>query len=93
MTKEEILGLAELAQLALSEAEIASVQEELNSVLEQVSCLDELDTEGVAPTPFGTDAENIYQADQKRPSIDREQVLEQAPQVQDGMIRVPRIVD
>lgn len=93
ITKEDIDQLAEMAHLEFTEDEKSNLIEQLEEVLVAVDRLKSLDTEGVPPTPYGMEQHNVLRADENRPSLDREKVLQNAPQPQDGFFRVPRIME
>jgi aspartyl-tRNA(Asn)/glutamyl-tRNA(Gln) amidotransferase subunit C len=87
--RDQVLHVARLARLELSEAEIERMAAELSSILEHVERISELDLEGVEPTTHVVELENALRADEPRPSLPREQVLEPAPDPADGAFRVP----
>jgi aspartyl-tRNA(Asn)/glutamyl-tRNA(Gln) amidotransferase subunit C len=83
--REQVLHVAQLARLELSEDELARMATELSSVLEHIERIGELDLDGVAPTAHVVEVENALRADEPRPSLPREQALASAPLVlQDG---------
>ena len=79
ISREQVLHVARLARLELSEAEIESMARELSAVLEWVEHIKELDLEGVAPTSHVVELTGALRADEPRPSLPREIALEQAP--------------
>ena len=87
--REQVLHVARLARLALSEEEIERMSGELPAILEHVERMNELDLEGVAPTSHVVALENVLRADEPRPSWDRDRILEGAPDPSDGAFRVP----
>lgn len=87
--REQVLHVARLARLRLSEAEVEKMAGELSGILEHVDRIGELDLEDVAPTSHVVELENVLRADEPRPSWPREVVLEQAPDPADGAFRVP----
>ena len=89
--------LAELAHLALTDEECAGFTEDLERILEYAESLQTLDTEGVEPTSHallekGLDGEARLRADEPRPGLDRERLLEGAPDGGDGLFKVPRVL-
>ena len=89
ITRDEVLHVARLARLALTEDEIAKFQEQLSAILEAVGKVDELDLTGVEPTAHPLDLSNVWAADETRPSIALEDALANAPDSEDGYFRVP----
>jgi aspartyl-tRNA(Asn)/glutamyl-tRNA(Gln) amidotransferase subunit C len=86
---EQVLHVARLARLALSDEEIERMSGELPAILEHVERMNELDLDGVEPTSHVVALENVLRADEPRPSWDRDRVLEGAPDPSDGAFRVP----
>jgi aspartyl-tRNA(Asn)/glutamyl-tRNA(Gln) amidotransferase subunit C len=87
--RDQVLHVAKLARLRLSEAEVEKMAGELSGILEHVDRISGLDLEGVEPTSHVVELENVLRADEPRPSWPREAVLEQAPDPVDGAFRVP----
>ena len=87
--RDQVLHVARLARLRLSEEEIGRMSSELSSVLDHIEKINELDLEGTQPTTHVIELENVLRADEPRPSWPRERVLEQAPDPDDGAFRVP----
>jgi aspartyl-tRNA(Asn)/glutamyl-tRNA(Gln) amidotransferase subunit C len=87
--REQVLHVARLARLALSDEEIERMSGELPAILEHVERMNELDLDGVEPTSHVVGLENVVRADEPRPSWDRDRVLEGAPDPSDGAFRVP----
>jgi aspartyl-tRNA(Asn)/glutamyl-tRNA(Gln) amidotransferase subunit C len=87
--REQVLHVARLARLALSDEEVERMSSELSAVLEHIEHMNELDLDGVEPTTHVVSVENVLRPDVPRPSWPRETVLEQAPDAADGGFRVP----
>jgi aspartyl-tRNA(Asn)/glutamyl-tRNA(Gln) amidotransferase subunit C len=87
--REQVLHVARLARLRLSDEEVARMQGELSTILDHIEKLNELDLEGVEPTSHVVELENVLREDVPRPSLPREKPLEQAPDVAAGGFRVP----
>ncbi len=85
--------VASLARLQLSDDELDRLTGELGEILEHVSELAALDLDGVEPTAHPLPLVNVLRADEVRPSLDRAEVLAQAPAVEGDRFRVPRILD
>jgi aspartyl-tRNA(Asn)/glutamyl-tRNA(Gln) amidotransferase subunit C len=87
--RDQVLHVARLARLRLSEEEITRMSRELSRVLDQIEKISELDLVSVAPTSHVIELENVLRADEPRESWPRDQILEAAPDVAQGGFRVP----
>ncbi len=87
--REQVLHVARLARLSLSEEEVETMARELSGILEHVDRIAQLDLDEVEPTSHVVDLENVLRPDEPRPSWPREQILEGAPDPADGAFRVP----
>ncbi|HZT65457.1 MAG TPA: Asp-tRNA(Asn)/Glu-tRNA(Gln) amidotransferase subunit GatC [Acidimicrobiales bacterium] len=88
----DVAHVAHLARLKVSEEEIALFAAQLGAVLEHAADVAALDTAGVPPTAHPLPVRNVLRADEERPSLDRQTVLDQAPRAEDDRFRVPRIL-
>ena len=87
--REQVLHVARLARLELSEDEVERMAGELSSILEHVERISQLDLDGVEPTTHVVELENVLRPDEPRPSLPRERALEPAPDPAEGAFRVP----
>jgi aspartyl-tRNA(Asn)/glutamyl-tRNA(Gln) amidotransferase subunit C len=87
--REQVLHVARLARLRLSDEEVERMAGELSGILEHVERISELDLDEVEPTSHVIELENVLRPDEPRPSWPREQVLDAAPDPADGSFRVP----
>ncbi|HEY1354844.1 MAG TPA: Asp-tRNA(Asn)/Glu-tRNA(Gln) amidotransferase subunit GatC [Solirubrobacterales bacterium] len=87
--RDQVLHVARLARLRLSEEEVARMAGELSGILEHVDRIGELDLDDVEPTSHVVDLENVLRPDEPRPSWPKDVVLEQAPDPAEGAFRVP----
>jgi aspartyl-tRNA(Asn)/glutamyl-tRNA(Gln) amidotransferase subunit C len=87
--RDQVLHVARLARLRLSEDEVERMSAELSSILDHIEKINELDLEDVEPTSHVVTVENVLRPDDPRPSIPRETALEQAPDPAEGGFRVP----
>jgi aspartyl-tRNA(Asn)/glutamyl-tRNA(Gln) amidotransferase subunit C len=87
--RDQVLHVARLARLALSEEEIEPMARELSAVLDHIARIGELDLEGVAPTSHVVEVTDALRADVPRPCLPREVALAQAPAVSDEGFLVP----
>ena len=89
ISREQVLHVAELARLALTDDELVRLESELGQILEAVGKVSELDLTGVEPTSHPLDVTNVWAADEPRPSLPLADALANAPQPQESAFRVP----
>jgi aspartyl-tRNA(Asn)/glutamyl-tRNA(Gln) amidotransferase subunit C len=87
--RDQVLHVAKLSRLRLSEEEVERMVGELSGILEHVDRIGKLDLEWVEPTSHVVALENVLRADEPRPSLPREVALASAPEPQEGAFRVP----
>ena len=87
--RDQVLHVAKLARLRLSEEEVERMVGELSGILEHVDRIGNLDLEGVEPTSHVVALENVLRADEPRPSLPRDVALASAPEPKDGAFRAP----
>ena len=87
--RDQVLHVAKLARLRLSDEEVDRMAGELSGILEHVEHISELDLEGVEPTSHVIALENVLRPDEPRPSWSRDEVLQSAPDPACGAFRVP----
>lgn len=84
--------VAELARLNLKPEEKQKLAKDLGAILEYVKKLDALDTKGVEPTSHVLNMENVFRADEVKPSDAAEKALKHAPHADGRFFKVPKIV-
>jgi aspartyl-tRNA(Asn)/glutamyl-tRNA(Gln) amidotransferase subunit C len=87
--RDQVLHVARLARLRLSEDEAERMEGELSGILDHVDRIGELDLDGVEPTSHVVQLENVLRPDRPRDSWPKDVVLEQAPDSAEGAFRVP----
>ncbi|HXA34057.1 MAG TPA: Asp-tRNA(Asn)/Glu-tRNA(Gln) amidotransferase subunit GatC [Acidimicrobiales bacterium] len=92
LTREDVAHVAGLARLHLSDEELDLFTGQLASVLDHAADVASLDLAGVEPTAHPLPVSNVFRSDEVRPSLDRDELLAQAPSVEDHRFRVPRIL-
>jgi aspartyl-tRNA(Asn)/glutamyl-tRNA(Gln) amidotransferase subunit C len=92
ITRDDVAHVADLARLRLTEDELEAFTGQLAAVLEHAADVEQLDVEGVPPTSHPYPLENVLRDDEPRPSLDRDEVLAQAPDAVDGRFRVPPVL-
>ena len=87
--REQVLHVARLARLELTDEEVGRMSEELSKILTHVEKIGGLDLDGVEPTSHVVEVANALRPDEVRPSLPRDVALVNAPSVQDGGFLVP----
>lgn len=87
--RDEVLHVARLARLALTDGEVERMARELSVVLDHIERISELDLDDVPPTSHVIDVAGALREDEPRPSLPRDVALGQAPAVEDGGFLVP----
>jgi aspartyl-tRNA(Asn)/glutamyl-tRNA(Gln) amidotransferase subunit C len=87
--REQVLHVAKLARLGLSEAEVETMTGELSGILEHVDRISALELDDVPPTSHVVELENVLRADAPHESLPQEVALASAPDPVDGAFRVP----
>ena len=91
--REDIKHLAELSEFSLSDAELDSLQGDLQGIIGYISQLDELDTDNVEPTYQVFEMENVWREDEILPQeADREALLALTKETKDNQIKVPKVL-
>jgi aspartyl-tRNA(Asn)/glutamyl-tRNA(Gln) amidotransferase subunit C len=89
ISREEVLHIAKLAKLKLTEEEVRLFQEQLGKLLEHFQKLSKVDTESVEPLRHTLSIENVLREDEPRKSLSPEEALKNAPKRQGGYFEVP----
>jgi aspartyl-tRNA(Asn)/glutamyl-tRNA(Gln) amidotransferase subunit C len=90
LSRDQVLHVARLARLELTEQELETMAEELSGVLDHIEKIGELgDLSDVPPTSHVVEVENVLRADEPRPSLPQDVALQSAPDAAQGGFRVP----
>ena len=92
ISSDDVRKVAQLARLDLPEDKIATYTGQLESILEYVGQLQQVDTEGVLETTRAVEVTNVTRVDGVQPTPVREDILNQAPQREGDFFRVPKIL-
>jgi aspartyl-tRNA(Asn)/glutamyl-tRNA(Gln) amidotransferase subunit C len=98
VTLEDVLRVAELANLELKPDEKARMQTDLNAILDYIAELNELDTREIAPLAQVNELRNaggagLLRADVLLPSLERALVMQQAPETDGAFFKVPKVIE
>ena len=91
LSREDVIHVARLARLELTEAEVDLFTAQLRTVLDHAADVAALDLAHLEPSSHPIAMVNVLRPDEPQPSLDREEVLAAAPAVEDHRFRVPRI--
>jgi aspartyl-tRNA(Asn)/glutamyl-tRNA(Gln) amidotransferase subunit C len=89
ITREEVLHVARLASLELTDDEVERLTGELSAILEAVSKVSELDLSDVPPTSHPLELVNAWAPDEPRPSLSLDEVFANAPAREGDLFKVP----
>jgi aspartyl-tRNA(Asn)/glutamyl-tRNA(Gln) amidotransferase subunit C len=93
LTREEVLHIARLARIGLTEEEITRLSGQLSSLLENFQVLQEVNTDNVPPTAQSVELRNVMREDTVQPSLSPEEVLLNAPRQEDEYFRVRAVLE
>ena len=89
ITREEVLHVAKLASLELTDEEVERLTGELSAILEAVSKVSELDLADVPPTSHPLELVNAWAEDEPRPSLELDDAFANAPARESDLFKVP----
>ncbi|TAA71784.1 Asp-tRNA(Asn)/Glu-tRNA(Gln) amidotransferase subunit GatC [Planococcus salinarum] len=93
ITKEEVIEVAHLARLAITDEEAVHFAEQLEAITNAMELLNELDTENVEPTTHVLPMVNVMREDQAKAGLPRETVLKNVKEHIAGQVKVPTILE
>ncbi|HEV8104273.1 MAG TPA: Asp-tRNA(Asn)/Glu-tRNA(Gln) amidotransferase subunit GatC [Gaiellaceae bacterium] len=91
ISRDEVLKVARLARLELSDADVARFQEQLSAILEAVSKVSELDLSDVPPTAHPLEIQNAWAEDEPEPCLTHDEAFANAPDRDGDLFRVPPV--
>ncbi len=93
LSRDEVLHIARLARVALTESEITRLSEQLSHLLEHFEALQQVDTTGVVPTAQSIDLQSVMRDDEVAPSFPPEDILANAPRREGDCFRVRAVLE
>lgn len=93
LTRADVLKVAALARLKLTDAEVDDCTSKLGSVLAYIDSLSEVNTDDIEPMVHAVELSNVFRADEVKPSLPREAALSNAPKTDGQFFLVPQILD
>ena len=92
ISREEIIHIAKLANLNLTDAEIDKYTNDMEDILNFANTVNNVNTDGVDET-IGTDTYNVFRKDEVKECTDRQTLLQNAPSQDEGMFRIPKVIN
>jgi aspartyl-tRNA(Asn)/glutamyl-tRNA(Gln) amidotransferase subunit C len=93
LSKNDVDWVAHLARLALSEAELAAMTEQLGAIVDYVNRLQQVNTDGVEPMAHAIDVANVFRPDEPAPCLPVDAALANAPQRKGDFYAVPAVFE
>ncbi|MCH8568349.1 MAG: Asp-tRNA(Asn)/Glu-tRNA(Gln) amidotransferase subunit GatC [Balneolales bacterium] len=93
ISKEEVLYVANLARLRLSDEESAQLAEDMSQILGYMELLNQVDTDGVEPLEHVVEMTQNFREDKALPPLNHETALKNAPDADSDYFRVPRVIE
>ena len=93
LSREEVLHIARLARLGLTEAEVNRLREQLSDILENFEILQQVDTTDVPPTAQSVALQNVMRKDEVAPSLPPNEVLANAPREEGDCFRIRAVLE
>ena len=92
ISKEEVKHIANLSMLNLTDEEVEKYTHDMQDIINFAETINNADTENVEETMGALEIYNVFRKDEVKPSLDRELLLQNAPEQADGMFKVPPVV-
>jgi aspartyl-tRNA(Asn)/glutamyl-tRNA(Gln) amidotransferase subunit C len=93
ISKEEIIHIAKLASLNLSDEEIDRYTNDMQEILEFANTVNEVSTENISETIGTNGIYNVFRKDEIKQNISKEELLKNAPSQDEGMFRIPKVIN
>jgi len=93
LSREEVLHIAALAKVGVTDEDVEIIREQLSNILENFEALQKLDTTGIPPTAQSVVLQNVIMSDEVRPSLGTEEVLANAPQREEDFFKVKIVLE
>ncbi len=92
ISRDDVLGLARLSSLALSDDEVDALTADIANIINYIDSLSELDTSSVEPTYQVSGRQNVWRSDEIQAGVSREELLGLAPESLENQIKVPKVL-
>lgn len=93
LTPEDVLHIGQLARIGLAEGDVEKFATQLSGIIDHFEALAAVPTDNVIPTAHAAALSNVMRPDEVRPSLSREDVIANAPEQEDGHLRVRAVLE
>lgn len=93
ISKEEVIHIAKLASLNLTEEEIERYSNDMTEILEFANMINSVNTDEVNETIGANENYNVFRKDEIVQTVDKESLLQNAPSQEDGMFQIPKVIN
>ena len=93
ISRDEIIHIAKLAMLNLNEQEIDNYTKDMQEILGYAEMINNLDTSNIDETIAATEQKNVFRKDEVIQPQAREELLQNAPSQDEGMFRIPKVLN
>ena len=93
ISKEEIIHIAKLASLNLTETEIEGYAKDLTEILDFANMINSVNTDEVNETIAANENYNVFRKDEIKQNVERDALLQNAPSKDEGMFRIPKVIN
>ena len=93
LTPEDVLHIGTLARVGLAEEDVAKFAMQLTGIIDHFEALAAVPTDDVQPTAHALPLANVMRADERKPSLSRDDVIANAPEEEDGHLRVRAVLE
>jgi aspartyl-tRNA(Asn)/glutamyl-tRNA(Gln) amidotransferase subunit C len=93
LTSEDVLHIARLARISLTEDDVQRFTAQLSGILDHFTALSAVDTEGLDPTAHPLPLSNVMRDDEVASSLSQEDALANAPRTEEGYVRVRAVLE
>lgn len=92
ITDDDVLKLAQLSKLSLTDEQVVKFRDEIEEILNYIEQLQQVDTDGLEPTNQVTGLTNVMREDEIEDSVDKDELLKNAPEKEGDYIKVRRVL-
>ncbi len=93
MNEEEIRRLAKLSRLSLTDEEVKKFSAELKDIIELCQQVNNINTDGLETSTSSLEKSNVFRKDEVKECMDREKLLRNCEEVEDGMFKIPKVIN
>ncbi len=93
ISREEVIHIAKLASLNLSEEEIEKYTKDMQEILEFANVVNNVNTDKIKETIGANSVYNVFRKDEVKQSISKDELLKNAPSQDEGMFRIPKVIN